>query len=543
MISCFTTVVILTILYSSVTVVDGYVSRPSLALNSFKQLVKVNKKFSSGRIQHCNSKSVSAANDTVDRKTIVADSPTNSNRGSDSNQSSGKQRVSLLSPDVIAILSVYFVQGALGLARLATTYYLKDDLHLNPAEAAALTGLTTLPWVIKPLYGFLSDGFPIFGYKRRSYLAIAGMLGSLSWVALSTVASDTTTALACILVGSASVAVSDVVADSIVVEKTRTMSVSSSKRSPETTNSIEEGKSDEYGDTGVAGDLQSLCWGSAAIGGIMSAYFSGSLLETLNPKSVFLITAAFPLLISISSLLIDEKPQIASDKKSFSSSAIDTTKAQIQELWRTLTNPAIYLPVLFIFFWQATPSPDSALFYFSTNELKFQPEFLGRIRLASSVAALLGITAYRTWLKNISIKDIIFWSTIASVPLGLTQVFLTTHYNRIIGIPDQAFALTDTVVLTVLGQIAFMPTLALAASLCPPGVEGTLFASLMSIYNFSGTIGSELGAVLTSFLNVTDTNFDNLTLLVLICSFTSLLPLPFIGLLDKVNRKAGDISE
>lgn len=68
--------------------------------------------------------------------------------------------------DIIAILVVYFVQGALGLARLATTFFLKDELHLAPAEVAALAGLFTLPWVLKPLYGFLSDGLPIFGYRR-----------------------------------------------------------------------------------------------------------------------------------------------------------------------------------------------------------------------------------------------------------------------------------------------------------------------------------------------------------------------------------------
>ncbi|CAN0482785.1 unnamed protein product, partial [Scytosiphon promiscuus] len=68
--------------------------------------------------------------------------------------------------DIVAILVVYFVQGALGLARLATTFFLKDELHLAPAEVAALTGLFTLPWVLKPLYGFLSDGLPVFGYRR-----------------------------------------------------------------------------------------------------------------------------------------------------------------------------------------------------------------------------------------------------------------------------------------------------------------------------------------------------------------------------------------
>jgi hypothetical protein len=40
-----------------------------------------------------------------------------------------------LSPDNMAVAIVYFVQGVLGLARLAVSFYLKDDLHLDPAEA------------------------------------------------------------------------------------------------------------------------------------------------------------------------------------------------------------------------------------------------------------------------------------------------------------------------------------------------------------------------------------------------------------------------
>ena len=39
-----------------------------------------------------------------------------------------------LSPDSVAVAMVYFVQGVLGLSRLAVSFYLKDDLHLDPAE-------------------------------------------------------------------------------------------------------------------------------------------------------------------------------------------------------------------------------------------------------------------------------------------------------------------------------------------------------------------------------------------------------------------------
>ena len=52
-------------------------------------------------------------------------------------------------------MTVYFVQGALGLAALALLP--PDTLHLTPAEVSAL-GPIILPWTVKPLYGFLSDG-------------------------------------------------------------------------------------------------------------------------------------------------------------------------------------------------------------------------------------------------------------------------------------------------------------------------------------------------------------------------------------------------
>jgi Na+/melibiose symporter-like transporter len=85
-------------------------------------------------------------------------------------------------PELIAILSVYVVQGILGLARLAVSFFLKDELALSPAQVSALMGIAALPWVIKPVFGFISDGLPIFGYRRRPYLILSGLLGAISWM-------------------------------------------------------------------------------------------------------------------------------------------------------------------------------------------------------------------------------------------------------------------------------------------------------------------------------------------------------------------------
>lgn len=81
-----------------------------------------------------------------------------------------------------------------------------------------------------------------------------------------------------------------------------------------------------------------------------------------------------------------------------------------------------------------------------------------------------------------------------------------------------------------------MPTLVLAARLCPPGVEGTLFALLMSIFNGGAIVGSELGAYLTRVMGVTDADFRNIGMLIVLCNLSSLLPLPFLKWIDSVEE-------
>ena len=121
------------------------------------------------------------------------------------------------------------------------------------------------------------------------------------------------------------------------------------------------------------------------------------------------------------------------------------------------------------------------------------------------------------------------------------QVVLITGLNKQLGISDEYFCLVDEIVLTVLGRISFMPVLVLAARVCPEGVEATLFATLMSICNSGAVTGSFVGSLATKGLGVTSTNFDNLALLVTLCAFGTLLPLPLVGLVpDLDSEEEGD---
>jgi hypothetical protein len=292
----------------------------------------------------------------------------------------------------------------------------------------------------------------------------------------------------------------------------------------------------------------------------------------------------------------DTKVEVIVDGGNNSDVDVDVgVSEQIQSLWKAIKEPAIWKPALFLFLWQSTPTSDGAFLFFMTNDLGFGPEFLGRVRLATAAASLLGVWGYQKYLRTVrrlmvpdtvlhysylvlmffllfqnttfghfsfhlcisltqfclssikivqtkllqvAIKDILFWTSIASAPLGLINLLLISHANRSLGIPDGAFVFGDDVVLAILGEFAFLPTLVLAARICPPGVEAVLFATLMSIFNGASTVGTEVGALLTKMLGVTESNFDNLGLLTIICSLTSLYPLLFIGLLDETASKS-----
>ncbi|KAL1221206.1 Folate-biopterin transporter 1 [Cardamine amara subsp. amara] len=420
-----------------------------------------------------------------------------------------------LSPDNVAVAMVYFVQGVLGLARLAVSFYLKDDLHLDPAETAVITGLSSLPWLVKPLYGFISDSVPLFGYRRRSYLVLSGLLGAFSWSLMAGFVDSKYSAASCILLGSLSVAFSDVVVDSMVVERARGESQS------------------------VSGSLQSLCWGSSAFGGIVSSYFSGSLVESYGVRFVFGVTALLPLITSAVAVLVNEQRVVRSatgQKENVTlviPGFLQTSKQNMIQLWSAIKQPNVFLPTLFIFLWQATPHSDSAMFYFTTNKLGFTPEFLGRVKLVTSIASLLGVGLYNGFLKSVPLRKIFLVTTIFGTGLGMTQVILVTGFNRQLGISDEWFAIGDSLILTVLAQASFMPVLVLAARLCPEGMEATLFATLMSISNGGSVLGGLMGAGLTQVFGITKDSFDNLSTLIILCNLSSLLPLPLLGLLPR----------
>jgi len=189
------------------------------------------------------------------------------------------------------------------------------------------------------------------------------------------------------------------------------------------------------------------------------------------------------------------------------------------------------------------PRQARAGFFFYTDTLKFSSTFLGTIGLVGSVCTLIGVYVFDAALKKVSFRPIFLWSTIISTVLGLTQLMLVFRTNVALGIPDWIFCLGESAILSIVGWICTMPVIVLASRLCPEGMEGTMYALIMSINSMGGIIGSQLGAGLTVYLGVTEKNMDNFWLLVFICNISTVLPLVLINWIPEEDPDVDNLGD
>ena len=57
-------------------------------------------------------------------------------------------------------------------------YYFKEVHSWRPVQVTAALTAFNFPWIIKPIYGLVSDFVPLFGYRRKSYLILASLLAA-----------------------------------------------------------------------------------------------------------------------------------------------------------------------------------------------------------------------------------------------------------------------------------------------------------------------------------------------------------------------------
>ena len=104
------------------------------------------------------------------------------------------------------------------MSSLAAANLFKDHYKLDPGYVQVLNSFIGLPWGFKIFYGLISDNFPIFGSKRRSYcILLSAMQLTVSLMLAAYQGTEEKISAFFLLIISLTVAANDVIVDSIMV--------------------------------------------------------------------------------------------------------------------------------------------------------------------------------------------------------------------------------------------------------------------------------------------------------------------------------------
>ncbi len=374
-------------------------------------------------------------------------------------------RVALLMAGTVAALTL---AATFSIEKLRFLY--KDELHLSAGSAATLGILLLVPQYLRPLIGASSDLFPLFGYHRRSYYALAAQLGAFGFGALSLFSHPSywTTALL-VVVTVAGAAMLMIMADTVMV----------------TVGNL----------TGTVGRIQSIQqFLPYALSFLYLAHLSGFVTQHWSYARCFQMAALLSLLPLPLTLLIDEKrtqsrPRAQEMPEEHAAQAAAKRAERTRNaaaLREAAQSPGLWAVVAFVFYLIFTPGTNTALLYYQVDTLHFSKQFIGDLGQYGSAGSMLGIVAFALLSRRAPVRWIVLGAWLLDCSLYMTGFALHDALTGKIVTFGAAF----------LGIVYVLCLYTLAARACPPQIAGTVYGLFMAAILLAGTLGEKVGSTL-----------------------------------------------
>jgi MFS family permease len=396
--------------------------------------------------------------------------------------------------------ALYFVQGIAepteGLIAQPVRSLLRSWGH-DAAGIGAFVAVLSIPWMIKPLYGMLTDFVPLGGTRRKSWLIVWTAATSLSLTAMwlfPPTDGATTMLLVMLLIPTVGVAFTDVVVDGLMVE---------------------EGQP-----RGITGTLQSVQWaslyGATILTGWLGGWLSARGLQTVG-FAICAGTAVFSFVIALT--MVREPPTPRPE---------GSVKAAATSLLQAAMHPAVLGVGVFLFLVNFNPFGSTVRYVHMTEHLGLGEELYGKMVSIQAVAAVVAAASYRWINERVSFKVLVHGCIVGAILSTLCWW----------GLHD---AFSAGVIAVTYGYIVMLVTLVqldMAARYCPPAVAATVFALLMSLSNLAVSLAEAVGGSLYTRWGALWGDAQAFTVLVAVgAGFTALcwLVVPWLNRLAREN--------
>jgi predicted MFS family arabinose efflux permease len=353
---------------------------------------------------------------------------------------------------------VYAVEGIAqaksGILWQPLTRFLKETHGWGPTEISASLAVVDVPWVIKPLYGLISDFLPLFGSRRRAWLIVANLAGVAAFAGVALTGSPAGIVPALVLTAIA-MAISSTLCGALLVENGQR--------------------------TGQSSAFVNQQWLFFNIAVIAASLAGGQLAEHLDAAAALhtaaWIAAAAPLAVLPVLSLIQETP-----------TTIDMAalRRRFGALMQALRSRVLWLIAGYLFCYYFSPGFGTPLYFHMTDTLGFSQGFVGLLSSVNAAGWIAGGLVYRWALARLDTPIMLRLSIAAGVVTTLAYLGLTG--------PVSAVAVYFAA--GIANMLATIATLSLAAEACPEGAEGFGFAALMSVINLATPLGDTAGSAL-----------------------------------------------
>ena len=427
---------------------------------------------------------------------------------------SDPKKKSKMTRNKISILLIGFYAGICVISDLAVKYYFKDKKKVETANLTRILIIFKIPYLIKPLYGLLLDFFPIFGYKKKSYLFICFLVNISSWY-LFIISNDKNMyfSIICLLFIHISLSFTTVIGSAVQVDLSKMYENDKSNIGEKTS------------------ELMSEYFIIKSLGTLIPSYFKGFLIEKYTNDIIFYISALISFIIIISDLLLVEEKLIKKTKeKTLSSSLLEKKKKKnkdenkTEQILNLIKNKNILILLSLIFILESSPFCASPLFYYETNILNLNPKDLGYIDFLSQITIIIVIYIYKNLCFKYNFKAITFFVRICQFALfSLIYMLIMRNTQKYI---DDYYLVTITITLHEgFNSLGKLPYSLLAILFSPLNLEATTY-SLCIFSSYLGNIFADyIDYFLATYFQISHYNFTNFGILVLVENILNLIPL------------------